>query len=139
MRYVPIDAYRFGRENIKDVNFEGKQKRESKEWVGTRAQQHQEQSHMLGAAHGGVCAIAAKVMEIETKPGMGDSPSSHKWGETRAAPCNTGSSLPRATGGTKENIRMDLRSCSRCTLHGTHRQDMQDTNVEVKKRDGHRN
>ena len=55
--YVPIDAYRFGRKNIKDVNFEGKQYyRESKEWGGNAGNNSTKKNHTVScAAHGGVC------------------------------------------------------------------------------------
>ena len=77
--YVPVDAYRYGMESLKDVNLEAKLYfRESYEWGGNAGNNGTKKNHTVQcAAHGGVCAIAAKVMEIETKPGMGKD---GKWG-----------------------------------------------------------
>ena len=94
--YVPVDAYRYGMESLKDVNLEAKLYfRESYEWGGNAGNNGTKKNHTVQcAAHGGVCAIAAKVMEIETKPGMGKAASG------AAVPiilCSTGSSPPRNT------------------------------------------
>ena len=81
-QYVPIDAYRHGFDILKHVNPEGKQYYgDKKVWsdnVGTNATKKRHQ--VSCKRRGGVCGLAAKLMEIETTEGT---PEGAAWGATK--------------------------------------------------------